>query len=303
MNPPNKLRIVSRQSKLALCQANQVKQTLNMVYPQIHIEIIPIATRGDNITNFATTQIGGKGVFTHELEMMLIEKSADLAVHSAKDMSVNLSSQFSIACFLEREDVRDVLISNKYNSLAQIPPNSVIGSASNRRKLFLNKYYPQLQMQLLRGNVITRLNKLDNEQYAGIILAAAGLKRLNLADKITQYLPPEQFIPALGQGALAVEVLSNNHNLIELLQPLNHHYTKICLNVERHIGKIIGLNCGAPVAIYAKIANNIIYVVGYIANQHLECKVEKQAPLNSWQELANNCAQELITQGARNILG
>ena len=237
---PKKIVIASRESALALWQAEFIKRWLIELYPQSEISILGMTTRGDQILNISLSKIGGKGLFIKELEQAMAEGRADIAVHSMKDLPMNMPPGFALAAIAEREDPRDAFVSNHYKSLDALPAGSVVGTSSLRRESQLRARFPYLQVQPLRGNVQTRLRKLDEGQYAAIILAAAGLKRLGLADRITTVLSPELSLPAVGQGALGIECLSERTDLIELMKPLHHIKTGQCVESERAMSRELG---------------------------------------------------------------
>ena len=298
------LRIISRNSAMALYQSNYVKQKLNELYPDINLEVCGITTIGDRVVDRPLTQIGGKGLFTEELETFLRNKTYDIAVHSAKDLSVSLEKDFVIAAFLERDDASDAFVSNKYNNLRELPSGAVVGTSSPRRESLLNRYYPHLTVKLLRGNVPTRVNKLDREEYDGIIVATSGLYRLSLQHRIKQRLCENQFIPAIGQGALAIEVLASETHLIEMLKPLNHSDTHITLSTEREVGRILQAGCSVPLAVHAQIKANSIHLQAYLADKisGLHCEFVGYALCPEYLQLADRCAQEMLKQGAQKIL-
>jgi hydroxymethylbilane synthase len=222
---PARLVIASRESALAMWQARNVQARLAALYPQSSISILGMTTQGDRILDKALDKIGGKGLFVKELEEAMADGRADLAVHSMKDVPMVLPEGFAMAAISEREDPRDALVSNRYADLDALPAGSVVGTSSQRRESQLRARYPHLTVEPLRGNLQTRLRKLDDGAYAAIILAAAGLKRLGLGDRITALLPPEQSLPAPGQGALGIECRADRADLIALLGVLNHDAT------------------------------------------------------------------------------
>ena len=226
---PSKIIIATRESTLALWQANFIRRLLAKLYPQSEISILGMTTRGDRILDTSLSKIGGKGLFTKELEQSMIEGRADIAVHSMKDIPMNLPSGFILAAIGKREDPRDAFVSNQYTSLDELPAGSVVGTSSLRRESQLGARFPHLQVQPLRGNVQTRLRKLDEGHYAAIILAAAGLKRLGLANRITTKLSTDLSLPAVGQGALGIECLSDKSDMVKLMQPLHHLETAQCM--------------------------------------------------------------------------
>ncbi len=292
------IRIISRNSKLAIWQSEFVKEKLVAIQPHLEIKIISITTQGDKIVDKALDKVGGKGLFIKELENALIEDKADIAVHSLKDVSVNLASSFVLAAILERSDAKDAFISNKYNCLEDMVDSSIVGTSSNRRIALLKKFYPQLQTKLLRGNVDTRLKKLDSGEYDGIILAAAGLQRLGFANRIKQNLDVTKFIPAIGQGALAIEVLKERNDLIKFLALLMHQNTKIVVAAEREVGRIIGADCSVPIGVYANLVEDKIIINAMMANieKDLYYFAEVVGHKDKFLELAKECANKILDQ-------
>lgn len=234
-------------------QAEHVKAKLNQLYPHCNIEILGMTTKGDQILDRALSKVGGKGLFVKELEVALAEGRADFAVHSLKDVPMELPEGFALAAFLEREDPRDAFVSNDYASLDQLPAGAVVGTSSLRRQALIAARYPQLVIQPLRGNLDTRLGKLDRGDYAAIILAAAGLKRLGLPQRIRAYLEPEQSLPAPGQGAMAIEISADRADLLAILAPLNHAATQAAVLAERAVSRTFGGSCQIPLAAFAEV--------------------------------------------------
>ena len=298
------LRIATRQSRLALWQANFVKQQLLQLYPDLHIELIGITTQGDQIQDKTLAQLGGKGLFVKALEDALLTERADLAVHSMKDVPPVLPESLTIAAILERNDPRDVLVSNRYSSLAALPADATVATCSVRRQAQLLAYQPQLQLASLRGNVNTRLAKLDNEQFDAIILAAAGLARLQLTERISEYLSIELMLPSVGQGALGIEVLQHKTELIALLAPLIDKYTMLCVNAERALVKALSGHCHSPIGAYATIKNNTIMLRGLVASLDGQqvLKAKAAAAIELADNVATNCTTQLLNQGAAEIL-
>ena len=220
--PPARLVIASRESALAMWQAEHIRDRLRALYPQTSVSILGMTTQGDQILDVTLSKIGGKGLFVKELETALENGSADIAVHSLKDVPMNLPEGFALACIGEREDPRDAFVSNKFDNLAALPPGSVVGTSSLRRESQLRARFPHLKIEPLRGNVQTRLRKLDEGQYAAIILAAAGLKRLGLGERIRAVISSEDSLPAVGQGALGIETRADRADLLAVLAPLHH---------------------------------------------------------------------------------
>ncbi|MBC7861144.1 MAG: hydroxymethylbilane synthase, partial [Burkholderiaceae bacterium] len=219
-NIPSRLVIASRESRLAMWQAEHVRARLSALYPQCSVVILGMTTRGDQILDRALSKVGGKGLFVKELEVAMDEGRADLAVHSLKDVPMDLPEGFALAAILEREDPRDAFVSNNYDGLDDLPHGAVVGTSSLRRQSLIAARYPHLVIRPLRGNLDTRLSKLDRGDYAAIILAAAGLKRLGMPERIRSLLEPEDSLPAAGQGAMAIEIVSGRTNGIDLREVL-----------------------------------------------------------------------------------
>ncbi len=299
-----KIIIASRESLLAMWQAKYIQRRLGELYPQTEISILGMTTRGDQILDQSLSKIGGKGLFIKELEQALEDGRADIAVHSMKDMPMNVPEGFKLAAITEREDPRDAFVSKRYASLAQLPQGSVVGTSSLRRESQLLAQFPHLQVQPLRGNVQTRLRKLDEGQYAAIILAAAGLKRLELSDRITALLDPEQSLPAVGQGALGIECRADRTDLVELLQPLHHQETAYCVEAERAVSRVLGGSCQVPLGAFAEIIHGTLQLRGFVAQPDGKRIVSDaltgtpETGITMGQQLAQN----LIKQGADEIL-
>lgn len=234
-------------------QAENVRARLQALYPQCEVQILGMTTRGDQILDRALSKVGGKGLFVKELEVAMEEGRADLAVHSLKDVPMDLPEGFSLAAILEREDPRDAFVSTQFNSLAELPHGAVVGTSSLRRQALISARFPHLVIKPLRGNLDTRLRKLDEGEYAAIILAAAGLKRLGLPERIKAFLDPVESLPAAGQGAMAIEIRSERQDLLEILAPLNHLETSQAVNAERTVSKAFGGSCQIPLAAFAEI--------------------------------------------------
>lgn len=260
-----KLVIASRESRLAMWQAEHVRDRLSALYPQYTIEILGMTTRGDQILDRTLSKVGGKGLFVKELEVAIAEGRADLAVHSLKDVPMDLPAGFELAAFLEREDPRDAFVSNDYDSLAALPDGAVVGTSSLRRQALIAARFPKLVIRPLRGNLDTRLGKLDKGEYAAIILAAAGLKRLGLPERIRALIAPEQSLPAPGQGAMAIEIRADRADLLTLLAPLNHAATAQAVQAERTVSKTFGGSCQIPLAAYAMVDGGIMRLRAMVA--------------------------------------
>ncbi len=248
--------IATRQSRLALWQAEHVS---TLLVQQGHtVSLLGMTTRGDQILDRSLSKVGGKGLFVKELETALREGQADLAVHSLKDVPMVLPEGFELACALEREDPRDAWVSNRYATIDDLPQGAVVGTSSLRRVALLRALRPDVQIEPLRGNLDTRLKKLDDGQYQGIILAAAGLKRLGLANRIRSTFEPHAMLPAAGQGALGIEVLSSRADVRNVLQSLLHTPTWLAVSAERAVSRVMGGSCSMPLAAYATLQGNAL---------------------------------------------
>ncbi len=252
----SKLVIATRESRLALWQAEHVKALLEQRGHQV--SLLGMTTRGDQILDRSLSKVGGKGLFVKELEVALEQGHADLAVHSLKDVPMDLPEGFALACVLEREDPRDAFVSNKYAMLSDLPQGAVVGTSSLRRVVLLRSQRPDLKIEPLRGNLDTRLRKLDDGNYDAIVLAAAGLKRLGLEQRIRQIFEPEQMLPAAGQGALGIEVRADRADLLELLGSLAHQSTWMAVSAERAVSRAMGGSCSMPLAAFATFSGEYL---------------------------------------------
>lgn len=258
--------IGTRKSLLALWQSNYIKDCLEKKYPDCEVRLQKIVTKGDKILDVPLSKIGGKGLFTKEIETALLEGEVDLAVHSLKDMPTKLPDGLCLTAITRRAVVGDAFVSNKYHTFAEMPAGAVLGTSSLRRKAQLLARRPDLDIRDLRGNVDTRLRKLDDGQYDAIILAAAGLTRLGYGDRIKETLPCDFCIPAVGQGALAIECRSDNTEVRALLEFLNHPETKCCTDAERAFLGLVEGGCQVPIGVHADIANNTMHITAIIAS-------------------------------------
>jgi hydroxymethylbilane synthase len=243
--------IATRESRLALWQAEHVKALLEQRGHQV--SLLGMTTRGDQILDRSLSKVGGKGLFVKELEVALEEGRADLAVHSLKDVPMDLPDGFELACVMEREDPRDAFVSSRYASLSELPQGAVVGTSSLRRVVLLRALRPDLKIEPLRGNLDTRLRKLDDGQYDGIVLASAGLKRLGLAARIRQVFEPSEMLPAAGQGALGIEIRAERPDVQSALAPLAHQSTWLCVAAEREVSRAMGGSCSMPLAAHARL--------------------------------------------------
>lgn len=306
MSPPTRVIIATRESALALWQANHVRERLLALYPGVEVEILGLTTQGDRLLSSSLAKVGGKGLFVKELEDALSAERADIAVHSMKDVPVSLPPGFAIAAMTARDDPRDAFVSNRYAQLRSLPEGSRVGTSSLRRESQLRARYPQLQVVPLRGNVLTRLRRLDEGRYAAVILAAAGLKRLGLTGRITAVLEPEDSLPAPGQGALGIECREGRTDLIDMLAPLNHPESEWCVRAERSASRALSGSCAVPLGAFAQQLDSGIRLRGFVASpdgRRYVC-AEQRAPSLSVdpEELGQALADELLAGGARDIL-
>jgi len=252
----SKLVIATRESRLALWQAEHVKALLEQRGHEV--SLLGMTTKGDQILDRSLSKVGGKGLFVKELEVALEEGHADLAVHSLKDVPMDLPEGFALACVMEREDPRDAFVSNRYAAFADLPQGAVVGTSSLRRVVLLRSLRPDLKIEPLRGNLDTRLRKLDDGNYDAIVLAAAGLKRLGLGQRIRQVFEPELMLPAAGQGALGIEVRSDRADLLDILSPLAHQSTWLAVAAERAVSRAMGGSCSMPLAAFATFSGEYL---------------------------------------------
>jgi hydroxymethylbilane synthase len=302
---PASLVIATRESALALWQAEHVRDRLQALYPGLQARLLGMTTQGDRNLDTALSKIGGKGLFVKELESALESGAADIAVHSMKDVPMNLPEGFVIAAITAREDPRDAFVSNRYRDFASLPPGSRVGTSSLRRESQLRARFPHLEVEPLRGNVQTRLRKLDEDRYAAIILAAAGLKRLGLGARITQLLTPDESLPAVGQGALGIECRTERADLIAALAPLDDAPTRQCVEAERALSRALTGSCQVPLGGYAEIAGGRLRLRGFVASPDGRRMVAEEidAPVAADpRALGTTLAERLIGRGARALL-
>jgi hydroxymethylbilane synthase len=299
-----KIVIATRESQLALWQAEHVKARLMALHPGLQVELLGMTTQGDQILDSPLSRIGGKGLFVKELEVAMQEGRADLAVHSIKDVPMDLPEGFELTAISQREDPRDAFVSNRYAHLADLPAGARVGTSSLRRQAQLRARFPHLVVDTLRGNVNTRLRKLDEGQYDAIILAAAGLKRLGFQERIRAELTPEESLPAVGQGALGIEIRSGRPELAALLAPLNHAETAACVRAERAMSRRLQGGCQAPIGGFAQIHDGRIRLRAFVAD--LEgirfFLSEAEGDMEDPEAVGLAAAQDLIRQGADQLL-
>jgi hydroxymethylbilane synthase len=298
------LRIATRSSPLALWQAEEVSRQLSIHYPDLDVQLVKMKTRGDKMLDAPLAKVGGKGLFVKELEAGMLANKADIAVHSMKDVPVDFPEGLELALIMKREDPRDAFVSNKYAQLADMPEGAVLGTSSLRRQTQVSEKFPHLKIDWLRGNVNTRLKKLDDGEYDAIILAAAGLKRLGFDDRIRCALEPELSLPAIGQGAVGIETRSNDIAVKQLLAPLADAETTIRVRAERAMNETLQGGCQVPIAGYAVLEGDQLYLRGLVGEPDgsLVLRAEVRGHSDQAAALGVQLAQDLLQQGAGEIL-
>lgn len=298
------IRIATRKSPLAIWQAEYIQQALLSIYPDLQIELIGMQTIADKFLDTPLSKIGGKGLFVKELETALLENSADIAVHSIKDLPAEFPPNLMLATICEREDPRDVFIANRFENLESLPLGACLGTSSLRRQCQIAHLRPDLNFKNLRGNVGTRLQKLEHGEFDAIILAAAGIKRLQQEKKIRQYFPADKIIPAIGQGAIGIECRENDLPTQQLISVLDDLPTRHCITAERAMNAQFGGNCQIPIAAHAIIANNELHIhamVGKVDGSEI-LRSYKKGRITDTEQLGIAVAEDLFAQGARKIL-
>ena len=301
---PREIRIATRKSALALWQAEHVKARLEHAHPGLQISLVPMVSRGDKLLDAPLAKIGGKGLFVKELETALLEDQADIAVHSMKDVPMDFPQGLGLFCICEREDPRDAFVSNTYESLDALPAGSVVGTSSLRRQAQLLARRPDLKIHFLRGNVNTRLAKLDAGEYDAIILAAAGLIRLGFEDRIRDSIGVEHSLPAGGQGAVGIECRVGDAQLQQLLAPLNHAETALRVTAERAMNKRLNGGCQVPIACYAILEGEQLWLRGLVGEPDGSrlLRAEQRGAAQDAERLGIEVAEALLAQGAGDIL-
>lgn len=299
-----KIRIATRKSPLALWQANFVKQQLMTIHQDLTVELIPMVTKGDLLLDSPLSKIGGKGLFVKQLEQAIIDNEADIAVHSIKDIPAQFPTGLTLAVICQRDDVRDAFISNQYQCLDDLPDGAIIGTSSLRRQCQLRAKYPHLIIKDLRGNVGTRLAKLDNQEYDGIILAAVGLKRLGLQERIKQYIDTDLILPAVGQGAIGIETRINDEKILQLLAPLDNKNSRVCIQAERAMNQALQGGCQVPIACQSFLTNNLLTLNGLVGSLDGSTiiKVSITGAATEAEILGEKLAAKLLAKGADKIL-
>ncbi|PPI86278.1 hydroxymethylbilane synthase [Candidatus Pantoea edessiphila] len=297
------LKIATRKSPLAIWQATHIKNLINNIHPHLSIKLVPVITKGDIILDKIVLNIGGKSVFVKELEQLILKRQADLAVHSIKDLPAYFPEGLGLVSICKRDIPHDVFVSNNYCSIEDLPNGAIIGTSSLRRKCQIISYRPDLLIRSIRGNIGTRLNKLDEGEYDAIILAAAGLKRLGLENRISQILPTNVLLPAVGQGAIGVECCLDDSYLINLLQLLNHEDTAVCIKAERAMNTYLQGGCELPVASFAILEGNDIWLRGLIGKPDgsMIIKKEVRGSRLKFEEIGISLAKKLLISGGKDF--
>ena len=299
-----KIRIATRKSPLALWQANFVKQNLLLAHKDLKVELIPMVTQGDIILDSPLSKIGGKGLFVKQLEQAILNNEADIAVHSIKDIPAQFPKGLMLATICQRDEVRDAFVANKYTSLNDLPEGAIVGTSSLRRQCQLRSHFPHLIIKDLRGNVGTRLNKLDEEQYDAIILASVGLKRLSLEHRITQYIDTDLILPAVGQGAIGIESRTDDKQILDIISVLDDKKSRACIQAERAMNNALQGGCQVPIAGYCRLNNDELMLQGLVGRVDGSKIIKQQITgcINEAESLGEELAQQLLNQGADLIL-
>lgn len=299
------LRIATRKSPLALWQANHIGEKINQYWPSLKIELVPMSTSGDKFLRDKLQAIGGKGLFVKELEEALLDNRADIAVHSMKDVPATFPEGLALTTICDRHSPLDAFIATNHHKLSELPQKSVVGTASLRRQAQLLALRPDLEIKPLRGNINTRLDKLHAGEYDAIILAVAGLERMELQNSISEILNDDLMLPACGQGALGIECRQDDRAIQELLAPLNHPLTALCVSAERRVNALLGGNCHAPIAVYCKAEGKDLLELRakVLSTDGKKLITDSQAgPQSQAQDLAEACAKALYAKGAAELL-
>ena len=297
-----RLVIATRRSRLALWQAEHVKARLEGAHPGLEVELLPMSTRGDEVLDRSLEKVGGKGLFVKELETAMADGRADLAVHSMQDVPADLPPGFLLAAISAREDPRDAFVSSRYASLAEMPAGAVLGTSSLRRAAQVSERYPGLEIRLLRGNVETRLAKLDRGEYDAVVLAVAGLVRLGLGQRIRARLRVEESLPSPGQGALGIECRAGRDEVIRLLSSLADADTALCVRAERAVSRALGGSCTLPLGAYAVVVDGRLQLRALVASSDGKRVVRARAEGTDPEAVGAAAAQALRDQGAEAIL-
>ncbi len=298
------LRLGTRKSKLALIQSNWVKQEIEKRFPDVQVELVKVTTKGDKILDVPLARVGGKGLFVKEIEEALLDGRIDFAVHSLKDVPTELPKGLEVSVFPEREDPRDALIARSGKGLMELPPGAKVGTSSLRRMAQLRAVRPDLVIESLRGNLDTRLNKLDEGHFDAIILAAAGLKRMGLSGRITEIISPEVLLPAIGQGALGIELRSEDRGTKRILSSLSHEETTIRVRAERAFLARLEGGCQVPIGAYATIEGNELTLEGLIGDEDGKkiLRMKKMGSVDDPESIGDELGKEMLDAGGKEIL-
>lgn len=298
------LRIATRKSPLAIWQAEHVSTCLKALYPELEIELVRMVSKGDQILDSPLSKVGGKGLFVKELEEGMLAGEADIAVHSMKDVPMEFPEGLGLAVIMEREDPRDAFVSNTYESLADLPEGAVVGTSSLRRSAQIQARYPHLLIKSLRGNVNTRLQKLDDGEFDAIILAAAGLIRLGFESRIRAFISPDDSLPAMGQGAVGIECRMDDAVIRELIEPLNHADTRCRVLAERAMNDHLNGGCQVPIAGFALLEGDELFMRGLVGEPDgsITYRAEGRAHRDDAESLGVSIAEDLLKQGAGDVL-
>jgi len=302
MTSSRTLRIATRKSALALWQAEYVRSRLMTTFPGLTVELLPMTTKGDQILNSPLSKVGGKGLFIKELEVAMMEGRADIAVHSMKDVPMELPEGFAITALFSRENPRDAFVSNRYSAIEDLPQGSIVGTSSLRRQAQLKRHRPDLVIKDLRGNVNTRLQKLDEGQYDAIILASAGLKRLGFEGRIAQSISPEFMLPAVGQGVVGVECRSDDQELVALMSQLNDLSSQTLVTAERAMNKALNGGCQVPIAGHAIEREGQVYLRGLVGAVDGSRIISAEATGHDPVQVGLTVAEQLLAEGAGELL-
>ena len=304
MSAPARVVIATRKSPLALWQAEHVRALLEAAHPGLRVELLGMTTEGDRILDRPLSQEGGKGLFIKELELALLDDRAHLAVHSLKDVPMQLEPQFCLATILPRDDPRDCLVSPQYATLDDMPAGARVGTSSLRRELMLRARFPKLAVDSIRGNVGTRLAKLDRDEFDALVLAAVGLKRLRFADRIRQIISTDVSLPAPGQGALAIEIRSDDAETAALIAPFDDQPTRDATEAERAVSRGLGGSCQMPLAAYAEVEGGQLRLRALVGDAKTGAHVQAEArgPVRDPEALAMRVVEQLSNLGARQLL-
>lgn len=300
----NLLRIATRQSPLALWQAGYVRDELLSHHPYLQVELVPLVTRGDTILATSLAKVGGKRLFIKELELALLEYHADIAVHSIKDVTISFPDGLGLCVLCKRDDPRDAFVSSRYDSIDALPPGAIVGTSSLRRQCQLREWRSDLQIRDLRGNVGTRLARLDQGDFDAVVLAVAGLKRLGLESRISQAIDPSNSLPAVGQGAVGIECRLDDARTLALLSPLHHQETALRVGAERNMNARLRGGCQVPIGSYAVLDGDELWLRALIGSPDgtTIIRSEGRAPSSQAELLGQQLADDLLDRGARDIL-